>query len=52
MKVRVQFTVEIDEEVWASEYGIEKSEVRADVNAHVAEASWAWLKDMGFTKED
>lgn len=36
MKVKVSYTVDIDADAWASEFGIDKSEVRADVQKYLA----------------
>ena len=38
MKIRISFTVDIDPEVWALEYGLDRSEVRADVQTYIAES--------------
>jgi hypothetical protein len=35
MKVRISFTLDVDDEAWAVEYGIDKSEVRKDVQTYV-----------------
>ena len=34
MKIRITETVEVDPEKWATEFGLEKSEVREDVKAY------------------
>ena len=34
MKVEIRFTVEVDSEAWANEYGVELNEVRADVKTY------------------
>jgi hypothetical protein len=36
MKVRVTFTVDVDPEDWANAFGLERSEVRADVQRYLA----------------
>lgn len=36
MRVKVTATVEIDPDLWASEYGIERAEVREDVKNYYA----------------
>ena len=38
MKIRVSFTIDVDEEAWSLEYGVDKSEVRQDVKSHVLNA--------------
>jgi hypothetical protein len=35
MRVRISFTVEIDPDAWASEYGIDREDVRRDVHTYV-----------------
>ena len=35
MKVKVSFTIDIDAEAWANEFGIDKSEVRSDVQQYL-----------------
>lgn len=36
MKVRISYSVDIDAEAWADEFGLEQSEVRADVQRYLA----------------
>lgn len=38
MKVRVAFTVEVDEQAWMTAYGIDRKDVRADINEYVKQA--------------
>ncbi len=35
MRVRVSITVEVDPEEWLAEYGVERAELREDVNTYV-----------------
>lgn len=35
MRIRVALTVEIDPQSWCEEYGVERSEVREDVQRYV-----------------
>lgn len=35
MKIAVNIIVEVDPDVWADEYGIDKDEVRQDVKEHL-----------------
>lgn len=37
-KIRMTVTLDIDTQSWADEYGVEPSEVRADVRAYVQSA--------------
>jgi hypothetical protein len=36
MKVKVSYTIDIDADAWANEFGLDKSEVRADVQQYLA----------------
>lgn len=49
MKVRVSFTVDIDAEAWADEYGTERDSAptRADVQRHVQNMTMAQLDSLG-----
>jgi hypothetical protein len=38
MKVKVSYTIDIDADAWANEFGLDKSEVRADVQQYLARA--------------
>ncbi len=38
MKIAMQVTIEVDPDVWAAEYGVDKTEVRADVKLYVQSA--------------
>lgn len=46
MKVKITLTVDVDSEVWASEYGLDKSEVRADVKSKVQNDVYSQLVDV------
>lgn len=35
MKVNVNFTIDIDPDSWAEDYGIDRREVRGDVQRHL-----------------
>lgn len=40
MRVNVSFTVDVDEEAWSQEYGVQTAaEIRADVKRHVSRPS-------------
>jgi len=43
MKVRIEMTVDIDEESWAVNYGVEDSEVRQDVKDY---CEWTVLEQL------
>lgn len=47
MKVRVAFTVEVDAQAWADEYGVEVDAVREDVRSYVASSVREHLSDLG-----
>lgn len=36
MKVKISYTLEIDADAWANEFGLDKSEVRADIQQDLA----------------
>ena len=50
MKVKISFTVDINEEAWATEYGIDLADVRKDVQSYVGSEAWAGLRDRGLCK--
>ncbi|MDP3889847.1 hypothetical protein [Nocardioides sp.] len=52
MKVRIALTVEIDEQVWAEEYGLDRTQVRADVRRYVTNAVDSHLSDLGLGQVD
>jgi hypothetical protein len=47
VKVTVKFTVEIDADAWAAEYGLMRSDVRADVLDLVENATLDHLAGLG-----
>jgi hypothetical protein len=50
MKVRVSFTVDINADAWATEYGIEPSGVRDDVKQYVEFMAEGHLERLGLLK--
>lgn len=51
MKVRVTVTLDVDEESWAMNYGIEgKAEIREDVKNHANHTLTETFRDMGLLK--
>lgn len=46
MKIRVAFTLDVDDEAWADEFGLERSEVRDDVKVYFETISIAQLRDV------
>ncbi|MGW7515092.1 hypothetical protein ACWGJ2_05810 [Streptomyces sp. NPDC054796] len=38
MKVRMIITLDLDADAWATEYGVSREEVRADVKSYIATA--------------
>ena len=38
MKVRIEFTVEVNQQDWSKEYGIDEAEVKEDVKRYVIAA--------------
>ena len=54
MKVRIEFTVDIDHEAWALAYGYDstdKTAIREDVKNYVSQGSIAHLEGLGFLRE-
>lgn len=41
MKIALRITLDIDEQVWADEYGLEVSEVRDDVREYIRNALYS-----------
>ena len=46
MKVKIEFTIHVDADGWATEYGIDRTDVRDDVKSHVHYLTLAQLKEM------
>ena len=47
MKVKINFTVDIDEKAWMCDYDIEPREVRQDAKKHVCNGIHDHLYDLG-----
>ncbi|WP_248579884.1 hypothetical protein [Nocardioides sp. InS609-2] len=47
MKVRVEFTIEVEPAGWVEAYGVEPSEVRADVKDYAHTMVVMHLADLG-----
>ena len=47
MKVKISFTIDINADSWAAEFGIDKADVRKDVQSYVGSEAWANLRDRG-----
>lgn len=52
MKVKVSFTLDVDVQAWAAEYGIDPAEVRADVRNHTEQGVRDQLGGLGLLNED
>lgn len=46
MKVKVSFTVEVDQDLWAEAFGLERGEVRADVQKWCARIAQEHIEDQ------
>lgn len=46
MKVAVRFSLEVDAEAWAYEFGIEADQVREDIRAYFETICRAQLRDV------
>lgn len=52
MRVRLIVSLDVDEETWASEYGIESSQVRDDVRSHLANVLHEhYVGDLGVARD-
>jgi len=51
MKIKIEFTIDIDADAYAHEYGIENSEVRQDVKAQVEDNAICLFQSFGFVAE-
>lgn len=46
MKVRVSFTVDIDADAWADEFGCDRADVRRDVQDYFSNQGWQGTYDQ------
>ena len=51
MKIKVTFTLDVDPEAWALEYGIPKKEIRADVQSYFEYTAREQLLKIGCDNE-
>lgn len=51
MKVRVTTTVDIDPEAWASEFGVDKADVREDVRVYFNGIVQGTLDNIGLAAQ-
>lgn len=47
MKVKIEFTLDVNEQAWMDIYGIERDEVREDVRTMVEDAAFSHLLGLG-----
>lgn len=53
MKITVTISLEIDEEAWTLNYGVEgKAAIRQDAKAHADNLVREHFRDLGLTKEE
>jgi hypothetical protein len=52
VKVKVEVTIDVNAEAWATEFWVEKSEVRADVKEYYAAFVVAHLENSGLSKKE
>lgn len=52
MKIKVAFTVDIDAESWANEFGLARSEVRADVQEHLRQSVLSMVASQGLLADE
>jgi hypothetical protein len=52
MRVRLTVTLDIDPEVWSTEYGVEAARIRDDVRHHLANVMHEhYVTDLGVARE-
>ena len=51
MKVKIEFTVEIDPDAWILNYGCEPHQVRDDVKSYCQYGVFGQLENVGVLKE-
>lgn len=52
MKVKVSYTIDINAEAWANEFGLDGKEVRADVQQYLARMGQEYVMyQLGLTTE-
>lgn len=52
MRVKVSFTIDINADGWAEEYGLERKDVRADVVTHVTNMATGAVAQLGLLTSD
>lgn len=50
MKIKIEFTVGVDQQAWADEYGIDLKDVRADVKMYCRDACVMQIQEMGLAQ--
>ena len=48
MKIKVQFTVDVNPDVWCDAYGVDRADVRDDVREYARNAVTAWIIENGY----
>ena len=51
MKIKIQFTINVDPEAWANEYGIDLDDVREDVKRYIENHSREQVEFLGLAEE-
>lgn len=46
MKVRVEFTVDVDPESWELQFGVDRKEIRSDLREHVRQSTIEYLRQI------
>lgn len=47
MRIRVTVSVDVDDQAWADEYGMDRRDVRDDVRRYITKAIDSQLSDLG-----
>lgn len=52
MKVRISFTLDVDPEAWANEYGVAAAEIRQDVQTYFRIGAQEQLEFLGLGQKE
>lgn len=47
MKIALNITVEVNQEAWASEFGLDAKEVREDVRTYLENSVYSLIQELG-----
>lgn len=52
MRVKVELSLDVDVDAWIREYGVERRDVRRDVQTHATQSLKAHFGDLGLLEVD